>query len=353
MAHASSYSRSKLANRTTMNLRGMGTVAHVGAHNRSPLERDEVSIGSVSITSSLDRHVTQSHQILGNFDLEVESSFVIRLVKARECLSGIAGLELGAHHIVMLAIRRGACHRGASRLVLRSIEAGHVVVHNAGKVDGHDSLRWLELLGEFDGSPLRRLIVRNAGGLERLRTCFKGASSEYLGENLSAVLVLYRDLTIFQSDFSSVDLNGLHIEHDLRGRLDNLGIDLDLSIVGPGTAELQVEQREVIMGRFHPENTQSEDRTPKQSKPYPSWTAGWCKQWDSRHGTYDLGKVSLSFASILLNSEEQYLRGTVMKLVLAGRRERERELKGKEEEQSDLDLTRRGRRGRQAAWWDP
>ena len=42
-----------------------------------------------------------------------------------------------------------------------------------------------------------------------------------------------------------------------------------------------------------------------------------------------------------------------MKLVLEGQRERERELKGEEEEQSDLDLTRRGRRGRHAAWWDP
>ena len=152
---------------------GHGNEAHVGAHNRSPLERDKVSIGCVSITGSLDRHVAQSNQILGNFHFEVESSFVIGLVEARERLSGITSLELSAHHVVMLAIRGGACRRRLSGLVFGSVETGHVVVYNAGKADGDDGLRWLKLFREFDGSPLRRLIVRNARRLERLRTYFK------------------------------------------------------------------------------------------------------------------------------------------------------------------------------------
>lgn len=82
-------------------------------------------------------------------------------------------------------------------------------------------------------------------------------------------------LTIFESKFGSMDLNGFHIEYDFGSRLDNLDIDLDLSIVGPGAAELQVEQREVVMGRFYPDNSQSEALRPKQTK-----LNCWCKQWD-------------------------------------------------------------------------
>lgn len=72
-------------------------------------------------------------------------------------------------------------------------------------------------------------------------------------------------LTIFESNFSSMDLNGLHIEYDFGSRLDNLDIDLDLSIVGPGAAELQVEQREVVMCRFYPDNISQ--RLSDQTKP--------------------------------------------------------------------------------------
>ena len=124
--------------------------------------------------------------------------------------------------------------------------------------------------------------------------------------NLATLSVLYVELTIFQSDFSSMDLNGLHIEHNFGGRLDNLGINLDFSIICPGTAELQVEQREVIMGRLDPASSQPGLLNSKKIKLYPSWAAG-VNKGRSRYGTHDLGKISLSFASILLNSAEQYL----------------------------------------------
>lgn len=55
---------------------------------------------------------------------------------------------------------------------------------------------------------------------------------------------------IFCKDFSLLDVQFFGIDHQLLGVSVDLGVDLDEAIVGPRASELQIEERQVIVGWF-------------------------------------------------------------------------------------------------------
>lgn len=61
----------------------MGT--HVSAHRWCPFEGDDLEAGLLCFFNGFLVHITQSHLILWNLDLEFERCFQVRLVEAGEC----------------------------------------------------------------------------------------------------------------------------------------------------------------------------------------------------------------------------------------------------------------------------
>jgi hypothetical protein len=105
-------------------------------------------------------HVAERDLVLWHLKLDIESRLEVRLVEARECAAGVAGLELGAEHVVELAVSGNGCGDIALWLVLRAVEAGHDVVDGALKLDVQLRLSSvLNLLTEVERDLLSLLIV--------------------------------------------------------------------------------------------------------------------------------------------------------------------------------------------------
>src|SRR5271163_2092092 len=79
---------------------------HISTHSRGFREYDLLQPIFSSFGDCLFVHVTQSHQIIWNFDLKLKACFQIRLVEARKGPSSITSLELRAEHVIVLTICR-------------------------------------------------------------------------------------------------------------------------------------------------------------------------------------------------------------------------------------------------------
>ncbi|KAI6756739.1 hypothetical protein HG530_011337 [Fusarium avenaceum] len=111
-------------------------------------------------SSLLDGHVAQSNLVGRNLDFEIKSGLEVGLVKARECSTSIASLELGAEHVVRFAVVRDRSSRSRSRLVLAAVETSHVIVDDTLEFDSDGSLgRDRELLIKGDGRALSLGVI--------------------------------------------------------------------------------------------------------------------------------------------------------------------------------------------------
>ena len=143
---------------------------YIGAHPGASLERDLLEARPGAGLHLLLGHVAQRSLVLGNLNLEIEARFQIWLVEARECSASIAGLELGAEHVVELVVPGHRWRRRCRWLVLGSVEPCHDVVHGARELDGQCCLGGpLELLRQTQRCSLRLVIVGDLGGLNGYR----------------------------------------------------------------------------------------------------------------------------------------------------------------------------------------
>jgi hypothetical protein len=82
----------------------------VRAHDRAFLKLDDFPLvvfracGARRSCRLLLGCVAEGYLIVGNLDGELERSFHCRLIEARKCATGIARLELGGEHVVMLSV---------------------------------------------------------------------------------------------------------------------------------------------------------------------------------------------------------------------------------------------------------
>jgi hypothetical protein len=107
----------------------------VGRHDGRSLKDDGVEAVPLAGLDLLLGHVAECDLILGYFKLDIEGSLQVGLVEAGESAAGVAGLELGAEHVVELVV---LCNRSgdvALGLVLGAVEAGHDVVDKALELD--------------------------------------------------------------------------------------------------------------------------------------------------------------------------------------------------------------------------
>jgi len=84
-----------------------------------------------------------------------------------------------------------------------------------------------ELLAEGERGPLGIFVVRDLGRFERILR-----------------------LAIFCGESGAVDDQLVGVEHDLLRALQDLELDIDCSLVEPIAEELQVIQRQVVIGRL-------------------------------------------------------------------------------------------------------
>ncbi|GJC83687.1 hypothetical protein ColLi_06525 [Colletotrichum liriopes] len=136
-----------------------GPGEEVGAHLGAGLEGDELP-AVLGLLGVLDGHVAEGDLVVGDLNLKVEGGLEVGLVEAGEGAAGVAGLELGAEHVVPLVVaghRLGGLDGG---LVLAAVEAGHLVVDDSLELDGEDGLLGLgDLLVKGDGGALLLLAV--------------------------------------------------------------------------------------------------------------------------------------------------------------------------------------------------
>lgn len=94
-----------------------------------------------------------------------------------------------------------------------------IVVHDTAELDRDDSLvRLRDGLVEVEGSPLVLLIVGDVGSLDGT-----------LG------------LSLFSRNLGAVDLELVGVQSDFLGVLLDFDVNVDLALVGPATAELEIE----------------------------------------------------------------------------------------------------------------
>jgi hypothetical protein len=174
----------------------------IGAHSGRGLEGDHVPpiVGGLGL---LDRHVAQSNLVNGDLNLKVKGGLEVGLVEAWESSARIAGLELGAQHVVPVVVGGHGSGGGGGRLILAAVETSQLVVHDGLELDGDGSLLGDgQLLVEGDGGTLGLLIVAETGGLESL-----GA------------------LGLVESDGGLEEFELQGVENDVLGGLDDLELD--------------------------------------------------------------------------------------------------------------------------------
>lgn len=179
-----------------------GPGQEVAAHDGSSLKRDELPalLGRLGL---LDRHVAKSNLVVGDLNLEIVCGLQIGLVKAGESSAGVAGLELGAEHVVPLIVAGDRVGRSDDGLVLASVEASHVVVDDTLERNDDGSLLGDgDILVKGNGGALSGLIVGDVGGLPAL----------------SGLGVIDRDLGL-----GNLELD--RVENDLLRGLDNFRFD--------------------------------------------------------------------------------------------------------------------------------
>ena len=105
-----------------------------------------------------------------------------------------------------------------------------IVVHDTAELDRDDGLvRLRDGLVEVEGSSLVLLIVGDVRSLD-------GTLS----------------LSLFGRDLSALDLELVGVQSDFLGLLLDLDVNVDLALVGPATAELEIEQGDGIVGWLDP-----------------------------------------------------------------------------------------------------
>lgn len=115
-----------------------------------------------------------------------------------------------------------------SRLVFGSIEASHLVVHDAFECDGEDSLgSWREVLVEGDGASLVFRVIGDVRCLCRGRV-----------------------LARICSDLSGVKFELMRVERDGLGRLLDFQLYIDFALVGPWLAGSKVHEGDSIVDRL-------------------------------------------------------------------------------------------------------
>ena len=134
----------------------------VGRHDRRSLEYDSVEADPLAGLDLLLGHVAERDLVLGHFQLNIEGSLEVGLVEAGESAAGVAGLELGAEHVVELVVLCDGSGDVALGLVLGAVEAGHDVVDKALKLDLQLSLAGVaDLLAKVECDLLPLLVVRD------------------------------------------------------------------------------------------------------------------------------------------------------------------------------------------------
>jgi hypothetical protein len=174
----------------------------VGTHDRRSLEGDHVPaiLGGLGL---LDKHVAQSNLVDGDLNLKVKGGLEVGLVEAGEGSASIAGLELGAQHVVPVVVAGHGSGGGGGRLALAAVETSHLVVDDTLEFNGDGSLLGDgQLLVEGDGGTLGLLIVAETGGLG----------------SLGALGVVETD-----GGLEEFELQG--VENDVPGGLDDLELD--------------------------------------------------------------------------------------------------------------------------------
>jgi hypothetical protein len=143
-------------------------LTYVCAHGWSFLERNDLEAIFAALNRLLLGHVAESHKIFWYLYLELEGCLEVGLVEAGKRSSGVASLELGAEHIVILAI--GGDPRGWSDggLIPRTVEAFHGIVHAARVFDGNDRLAGRDTIGELDSCALVGFVITD---ILELRDC--------------------------------------------------------------------------------------------------------------------------------------------------------------------------------------
>lgn len=209
----------------------------VGAHDGRLLEADNLVAGTLALLGTALRHVGKSGLVLGDLDREFKGSFEIRLVEAGECTAGIRRLELGGEHVVVFFVSGHRCGSLDNWLVLRAVEACHLVVDGTLEGNSDESLvRLGNRLVKVQCSPLVLLIVGDIRGLDRA-----------LG------------LALFRLDLSGVDLELDGIESDLLGLSFDLDLNLDGTLEGPWSGCVDVVEGEVVVARPHAKKIMSRD----------------------------------------------------------------------------------------------
>ena len=90
----------------------------VGAHDRGPLEGDNVKARLRRLLDLLLGHVAECNLVLRDLNLKVKGRLEVRLVEARECPASIARLKLSAEHVVVFIILGDGSSRSNGGLVL-------------------------------------------------------------------------------------------------------------------------------------------------------------------------------------------------------------------------------------------
>jgi hypothetical protein len=107
----------------------------VGRHDGRSLKDDSMEAVPLAGLDLLLGHVAECDLVLGYFKLDIEGSFQVGLVEAGESAAGVAGLELGAEHVVELVVLCNGSGDVALGLVLGAVEAGHDVVDKTLELD--------------------------------------------------------------------------------------------------------------------------------------------------------------------------------------------------------------------------
>lgn len=127
--------------------------------------------------------------------------------------------------LVIIGDALGGCDGG---VVLGSVEASHGVVHGALESDRQNGLFGLgDVLVKSEGAALVLLIVADVGGLDARR-------------GLAGIV----------RDFGGVKLELVGVESDGLGGLLDLEVNCYATLVCPRRIGLEVEERDVVVGRL-------------------------------------------------------------------------------------------------------
>jgi hypothetical protein len=243
----------------------------VGRHDGGALKHNVLEARLAALLDLLLGHVAESDLVFRHFELDIEGGLEVWLVEAGEGSAGVAGLELGAEHVVELVIFGDGGGNFALGRVLGAVETSHNLLLSAMPI-----ALILFLTHVVDAT----LELDGQGRLTRVLNLLPKVQSS------SLALVIVRDglclLGSIRLELRALDLQLIGIEDDLVGALGAVEVegDADGALVSKLPAELDVVDGEVVVRGLGPRIAQSALLNGKMQ----------CKE------THQLGRISLSDA---------------------------------------------------------